>query len=456
MSAGNDAPAPRGPPAAPEPMSLAASSSDPLALLLRGAWIAPDSGAATGIDIAAIAIEDSLRGREADLVASLRLGRRLAVVSDVVTHALLGARVERELAKLGPIDAILLPRDPHADLPTVDKVRSGSAAADALVAVGSGTINDLVKYAAARDGKPFAVFATAPSMNGYTSANAAITVNGHKKTLPATLARGVFVDLAVLSAAPPRMIRAGLGDSLCRPTAQIDWLLSHRLLDTPYRSAPFALLEADEPALLDAPEALLAGDPGAMRALARTLVLSGIGMTLCGGSYPASQGEHLISHYLDMRAAAGRPGNLHGEQVAVATLTMARIQEAMLGAPAPVLRATGIDERALREHFGDEVGAACWRDFAPKRLDAARAAALTARVADQWETLRREAGAARVPAERLASVMRRAGGPVDAADIGIDDVTWDAAVRHARFLRDRFTFLDLADDAGVLAPARFR
>ena len=57
--------------------------------------------------------------------------------------------------------------------------------ADALVAVGSGTINDLCKYAAAQDGKPYAVFATAPSMNGYTSKNAAITVDGHKKSLPA-------------------------------------------------------------------------------------------------------------------------------------------------------------------------------------------------------------------------------------------------------------------------------
>ena len=69
--------------------------------------------------------------------------------------------------------------------------RSGARArsADALVAVGSGTINDLCKYAAAKDGKPYVVFATAPSMNGYTSMNAAITVDGHKKTLPAATPR---------------------------------------------------------------------------------------------------------------------------------------------------------------------------------------------------------------------------------------------------------------------------
>jgi len=73
------------------------------------------------------------------------------------------------------------------------------------------------------------------------------------------------------------MIRAGLGDALCRSTAQADWLLSHHLLGTPYRISPFVLLAADEPALLDQPEALLRGDLGAMRSLARTLVLSGLG-----------------------------------------------------------------------------------------------------------------------------------------------------------------------------------
>jgi hypothetical protein len=36
------------------------------------------------------------------------------------------------------------------------------------------------------------------------------------------------------------------------------------------------------------------------------------------------------------------------------------------------------------------------------------------------------------------------------ADLGIDPAAWAGAVRHARFLRDRYTFLDLADDAGVL------
>src|SRR5437660_675318 len=182
----------------------------------------------------------------------------------------------RQRAQDGAMSARRLPG-------TAASVRPAGSQADAVVAVGSGTINDLCKYTAAQDGKPYAVFATAPSMNGYTSQNAAITVGGHKKSLPAAGPAGVFMDLAVLSAAPTRMIRAGLGDSLCRSTAQADWLLSHCLLGTPYRRAPFALLAEDEPVLLDDPQALFHGDSEAMRALARTLVLSGLGMAICNG-----------------------------------------------------------------------------------------------------------------------------------------------------------------------------
>ena len=56
-----------------------------------------------------------------------------------------------------------------------------------------------------------------------------------KKSVQAQGAAAVFVDLEVFAAAPPRMIRSGLGDSLCRSTAQADWLLAHRLLATGYR-----------------------------------------------------------------------------------------------------------------------------------------------------------------------------------------------------------------------------
>ena len=46
--------------------------------------------------------------------------------------------------------------------------------------------------------------------------------------------------------------------------------------------------------------------------------------------------------------------------------------------------------------------------------------------------------------------MKRAGGPTTPADIGLEPAFYAGAVRNARFLRDRYTFLDLADDSGYL------
>jgi glycerol-1-phosphate dehydrogenase [NAD(P)+] len=323
---------------------------------------------------------------------------------------------------------------------------AATASADALVAVGAGTINDLCKYAAAVDRKPYAVFATAPSMNGYTSVKRRHHGRRAQARIAAAAPRGVFVDLEILAGAPTRLIRAGIGDSICRPTAQSDWLMSHELRDTPYRRAPFALLADDEPDWLLDPASVVRGDLDAVRALARTLLLSGLGMTLCKGSYPASQGEHLVSHYIDMFAPPSRPQFLHGEQVAVATLAMARLQERMLDRPAPVLRETAESEASIVRRFGESLGPSCWREFARKALSAEAAEELTERIRDRWYGLANAimrcpphasptccAAPERQPPARKSESRRRNG------------------VRCAtRFLRDRFTFLDLASDAGCL------
>jgi glycerol-1-phosphate dehydrogenase [NAD(P)+] len=418
--------------------------------LLEGRCADPASGEILRVPTRAVVIADSLAGDEADLVRALDLGRAFAVVSDPVTHAVLGARVERALAALGAVTSLVLPDRPHADEATATLVGRETAGADALVSVGSGTVTDLTKYAAARAGKPCVAFGTAPSMNGYTSPSAAITVDRLKKSLPAVAPAGVFLDLAVLAAAPPRLIRAGLGDSLCRPTAQADWLLAHLLRGEPYREAPFALLAEDEPGLLAESAALVRGDRAAVAALARTLVLSGFGMAICGGSYPASQGEHLISHYADMLGAPEWPPSLHGEQVGVATLAMAALQEAVLGGPPPEIGPTQADEAALVRHFGPALGAACWRELERKRLDAAGARALTERLARDWAGIRSRLRAVTQPAGELRAALVRAGAPATPDALWWPRAFFREAVLRAREIRSRYTFLDLAADAGRL------
>jgi glycerol-1-phosphate dehydrogenase [NAD(P)+] len=425
-------------------------SAETLRALLEGRHPDPDGPGRLAVPTRAVVIARGVADDAASLVGGLDLGRRLAVVSDAITHAVLGARVERALAGIARVTRLVLPARVHADAAAVEAVRQETRLADGLVAVGSGTLNDLCKCAAALDAKPYAVFGTAPSMNGYTSESAAITVDGLKRSLPAAAARGVFLDVDVLARAPVRLVRAGLGDSLCRPTAQADWLLAHLLHGHPYREAPFALLAGDEPALLGEPEALVAGDPEAIARLARVLALSGLGMTICGGSYPASQGEHLISHYADMREPPGGGESLHGEQVGVATLTMARLQERVLAGGPPRLGPTRVDEAAVVGHFGPDLGRACWSELSAKRHDRDAAERLSRRLAAGWDAWRaRLAGVGR-PAAQLADVLRRAGAPTTPEGLGWSRDYYREAVSRARLIRNRYTFLDLADDAGIL------
>lgn len=423
-------------------------SAELLQRLLDGRLADPDTGDAIAVATRAVAIAPSLRGREVALLQTLGLGSRLALVADADTWPVLGSRLSGALGSAFCATPIILSAKPHADMDTVQLVRARSTHADALIAIGSGTINDLAKYAAHLDRKPYACFGTAPSMNGYVSPNAAIMDRGVKQSLPATAPRGAFLDVEILCKAPRRMIVAGFGDSICRPTAQADWLLAHLLLGQRYRALPFHLLEQDEQALLAAPEGLIAGDAAAMILLARTLIMSGFGMAICGGSYPASQGEHLIAHFLEMCADPAWPETLHGEQIAVTTLTMARLQADLLKRPEIQVGTSKLTPAELASRFGAEAGAACWSAFAKKAIDADRAAALNQRLRSDWPEMRRAIRAVHRPPAVLESALRRAHAPTRPAEIGIPERDYREAVLHAREIRDRFTFLDLAAETG--------
>jgi glycerol-1-phosphate dehydrogenase [NAD(P)+] len=76
---------------------------------------------------------------------------------------------------------------------------------------------------------------------------------------------------------------------------------------------------------------------------------------------------------------------------------------------------------------------------------------LTQRAAHALDDMRDSVRDTSIPAARLAAIMKRAGGSTTPADIGLSPAFYAAAVRNARFLRNRYTFLDLADDSGHLA-----
>lgn len=420
--------------------------------IVAGRWVNPETGERVKTPYDHVVIADSLDGREADLVAQLDLGSRLAVVSDGATYDAMGARVAQALRSIADIDTVIL-EHPHADEDNLADLRDKLAGFDGVVAVGSGTVNDLCKYVTAQDGRSYGVFGTAASMNGYTSTTASITLpSGLKTSIPAHAPRGVFLDLTVNAAAPGYLAASGFGDCLCRSVAQIDWWLSHRLLGTDYKGAPFLIQEDDEKEMNARAAGLAASDREAVGYLQRVLTLCGLGVSFTGVSNHGSMGEHQISHYIDCFAGPRHPGTLHGQQVGVAALSMARLQQMILAEETPPkVRATRIDEADMARRMGPAVAAQCLPEHRKKALDDAGAAAMNEKLATLWPELRQELLAFAIPAEDLRAMLAAAGGPTTAEELGLDPEFYREAVLRCREMRNRFSMLDLADDAGLLA-----
>jgi glycerol-1-phosphate dehydrogenase [NAD(P)+] len=419
--------------------------------MVAGRWTNPLTGTQVKVPYESIVIEDSLEGREAELVASLKLGQRLAIVADEATYQAMGARVAKALQKLGQIETIVLDR-PHADMAEVRSLAESLRGFDAVVAVGSGTINDLCKYVTGLDGRRYCVFATAASMNGYTSSTASLTLDsGLKVSLPSHTPAGFFVDLKVSAAAPSYLAASGFADCLARSVAQTDWWMSHRLLKTAYFQVPYTIQAADEVELNKRAGNLPKGDIEAMGYLYRVLTLCGLGISFTGISHHGSMGEHQISHYIDCFAGKRHPGSLHGQQVGIASLTMARLQQHMLASDRPLsIHATRIDVAGMNRRFGEEVALQCLAEWKQKAFDRDGAIAFNRKLEETWQELRHELAAFTIPADEMKRLLAATGGATTAAELGVPVDLYREAIIHCREMRNRFSFLDIAADAGTL------
>ena len=108
----------------------------------------------------------------------------------------------------------------HADAETIDIASAGCAGSGLIVSVGSGTVADVGKAVSARLGTPHVIVQTAASVNGFADDQSVLLVDGVKRTTETGWPDLLLIDTAVVSRAPVRLNRAGLGDLLATYTAR--------------------------------------------------------------------------------------------------------------------------------------------------------------------------------------------------------------------------------------------
>jgi glycerol-1-phosphate dehydrogenase [NAD(P)+] len=394
------------------------------------------------------------------------------LVADDHTYEKAGKAVEALLkdARVPTAGSFIFPGEPrlHAEYVYVAEItgRLRQAASGTIVpiAVGAGTINDLVKRAAAELGLSYLCVPTAASVDGFTSSGAALLKDGFKQTLACPAPKALAADTAILAGAPAYLSSSGFGDLAGKISAGTDWLIADAAGPLgapgtePIDDFAWAMTQPGLRQALAGSAGAVRGDGDAVNVLFKALSLTGFAMQYLKSSRPVSGCEHLYSHVWEMEnlECGGNPVT-HGHKVALGTLAAAAFTETFFSrreapAPSPSRRLPDPAEReaevrAAFKGIPAEEGAV--KTALEKLLTGRAAAALGGALRDNWKQIREKALEQLLPYRELRALMERGGCPLRPEEINLTRTKTIADSRRAQMIRNRYTVLDMAWDMGV-------
>ncbi|MDR1262356.1 MAG: sn-glycerol-1-phosphate dehydrogenase [Oscillospiraceae bacterium] len=402
-----------------------------------------------------------------DMIRRKGLGIHALMICDAITDEVAGRAARNMLVRAGfTVDLCRLEREEIVD---PDERSVGEAllsimpGTEFLIAVGSGSINDITRVTAYRTGMPFVTVGTAPSMDGYMSVVAPLLLRGAKIHRDGNCPDVLVCDLDILRTAPLWMFQSGVGDVLGKYIAKADWALSRIINDEEYcpTATSIALGAADR--LMDSVEEIRERTLEGTKALIEGLVLSGLTIMIIGNTRSVASVEHNIAHYWEMmKLAKGERPPSHGASVGVATRLVwplfERFREQDLSFLADErylakLKASMMtrDERArwMRRAFGNSIGEQFMRENPEDFLTWEERLRRVTRAVERRKDIQAEL-ALLPPYDRIDGVMKALGAPLTAAEIGVDAEMEKLSLRCGKDYRKRYTLMKLLDETGLL------
>lgn len=423
---------------------------------LLGKTFACECGKKHSVATHEIIYSESAVNDAGDILSRNFQGKSALIVADQRTYAAAGKSLTDSLSTQGwQAGTLVLPdghkgHDPVCDDNTLDYIRGRRPECDFYIAVGSGVISDLTKWLASETRKPYAAFATAASMNGYSSANIAPTIKGVKRLVDGVCPLVIMAVPSIINQAPYKLTTAGLGDVLAKPVSITDWRVSNLLFGEYFCPLCARLISEIEPAYMNNPRDILSRKAPAMEALFNALIYSGLSMTIAGTSSPSSGGEHMISHALDSIALErGLPHDYHGRQVGLGTIFACALYERILALEKPQFQ---LQTEETNRTFWQSLTPVVEEEHGRKRKKAARAFEQL-KNKNCWDELRAMARkSVRTPSE-IRNCLKSAGAAYRIADIGCDRSHFRDAALNCHQMRERYTVIDLARAVGIMPKA---
>lgn len=376
------------------------------------------------------------------------------IVADENTWSAAGEKLSAifEKAGIGCCAPHLFPGRPilHATVEHVDELLAAFPENCVPIAVGGGTVNDLVKRASGVKGVRYCCVPTASSVDGYTSYGAALNVCGLKRTLPCPAPLVVVADTVVLNSAPPEMFASGYADLMAKIPAGADWILVDQLGIEPIRSDVWELVQT--------PLRDNVSDPADVRRVFMGLAATGYSMQLYRDSRPASGAEHLMSHVWEMEGLAFH-GNAvsHGFKVSVGTVASTALYEALFSLTekearryaepglSRAYREAEIDALLIRGCYGSETKQIALSKF----LEGEKLTERRELIYRNWDALRTRTKKQLCPLPDLKGMLKAARCPISPAEIGLESGQYIHGIATAQLIRKRYTILDLVYELGL-------
>jgi len=283
------------------------------------------------VDIRKISIGSQVYREIPEIIKEYK-GKKIFIIADSNTNEIYGEKVYQTLKNESFIlerhifetKQNLIPNEEAIGRLTVEIEKDVAM----IIAVGSGTINDISRIISYKLDIPYIIVGTAPSMDGYASTVSPLIINGFKKTYGAVYPYAILADMDIIKQAPTEMICAGFGDILGKYTALTDWKLSKVINNEYYCENCVQMVECAIKKCVDNAQGIAARDSQSISYLMEALILSGIVMGMVGNSRPASGAEHHLAHYWEISALAkGIEHPLHGNSVGVGTVIISKIYE---------------------------------------------------------------------------------------------------------------------------------
>lgn len=328
---------------------------------------------------------------------------------------------------------------------------------DAIIGVGSGTVNDICKFLKVMTGIPYIIVGTAPSMDGYASNSSSMIFEGVKTTIYTACPDYIICDPVILNTAPYKMKLAGIGDILAKYVSICEWRISNLITDEYYCEKIANMMRKCANDTLTNAEAFLNGNEEAVNIITEALIKAGIAMAFAEISRPASGIEHYYSHLWEMRSIEqGITPELHGIQVGLATLKTIEKYERLRGLTCNKERAEKFviefDNNEyyekIKSYFGSSGEKILSLEKKEGKYDKSTHPARLQRIIANWENILQIVSEELPSSDTVAELYKKIKFPYEYAQIGENENSAEQAFTHTKDIRDKYILSRLLWDIG--------